>query len=218
MAGGYGKRLGSLTKRCPKALLRFDDKPLLQHILDHLKKNNLSEVIISVFFLKKMIKNFIYKNKSFSLKIKFVEEKKPLGTIGSIKLVKKITTNFIVMNCDVISDINLAEFLKFHKKKKSLLTIATKQFQYKNPYGVIVSHNNKFVSFKEKPEIDFSINTGIYAFNKKIITIMNKLNIDNIEDLIIILKNKKHKVFTYPLIENWRDFGSDKKNLKKFNF
>ena len=217
MAGGYGKRLGTLTKKCPKALLMYNNKPLLQHILEYVKKNNFYNIQISVFFHKKMIKNFIYKNNSFSLKIKFIEEKNSLGTIGSIKLIKKISTNFIVMNCDVISDINLAEFLKFHKKNKSLLTIATKQFQYKNPYGVIVSHNNKFVSFKEKPEIDFSINAGIYAFNKKVITIMNRLNISNIEDLIMTLKKKKHNVFTYPLIENWRDFGSDKNNLKKFN-
>jgi dTDP-glucose pyrophosphorylase len=217
MAGGYGTRLGSLTEKCPKALLKYNGKPLLQHILEHVKKNNFYNIKISVFFLKKMIKNFVHKNNLFPLKIKFIEEKKPLGTIGSIKLIKKITTNFIVMNCDIISDINLAGFLKFHKKKKSLLTVATKQFQYKNPYGVIVSRGNKFVSFKEKPEIDFSINTGIYAFNKKVITIMNKLNISNIEDLIMILKKKKYKVLTYPLIENWRDFGSDKKNLKKFN-
>ena len=217
MAGGYGTRLGFLTKQCPKALLKFNNKPLLQYILEHIKRNNFCDIYLSVFFLKKIIKKFIYKNKSFDLKIKFVEEKNSLGTIGSIKLIKKITTNFIVMNCDVISDINLGEFLKFHKKNKSLLTIATKQFQYKNPYGVIVSQNNKFVSFKEKPEIDFSINAGIYAFNKKVITIMNRLNINNIEDLVITLKKKKHNVFTYPLIENWRDFGSDKDNLKKFN-
>ena len=218
MAGGYGKRLGSLTRKCPKALLKYNGKPLLQYILEHIKKSNFYNIKMSVFFLKKMIKNFVFKNKLFSLNIKFIEEKKSLGTIGSIKLIKKITTNFIVMNCDIISDIDLAEFLKFHKKNKSLLTVATKQFQYKNPYGVIVSRGNKFVSFKEKPEIDFSINTGIYVFNKKVITIMNKLNISNIEDLIMTLKKKKHKVFTYPLIENWRDFGSDKKNLKKFIF
>ena len=117
MAGGYGKRLGSLTKKCPKALLKFNGKSLLQHILEHVKKNNFYNVQISVFFLKKMIKNFIYKNNSFSLNIKFIEEKKALGTIGSIKLIKKITNNFIVVNCDVITDINLVEFLKFHKKK-----------------------------------------------------------------------------------------------------
>ena len=47
---------------------------------------------------------------------------------------------------------------------------------------------------------------------------MKKWNINNIEDLIMFLKNKKHKIFTYPIIENWHDFGRDKKNLKKFNF
>lgn len=218
MAGGYGKRLGSLTKKCPKALLMSNGKPLLQHILEHIKKNNFYNIQISIFYLKKMIKKFIFSNNSFSLKLKFIEEKKALGTIGSLRLIKKISNDFIVMNCDVISNIDLVQFMSFHKKKKSLLTIATKQFQYKNPYGVIVSHNNKFISFKEKPKIDFSINAGIYAFNKKIITIMNKFNIYNIEDLISILKNKKYKVLTYPLIENWRDFGSDKKNLRKFNF
>ena len=218
MAGGYGARLGSLTKQCPKALLKFQNKPLLQYILEHIKRNNFYNIYISVFFLKRIIKKFIYSNNSFHLKIKFLEEKNPLGTIGSIRLIKKISTNFVVMNCDVISDINLNELIKFHKKNKSLLTIATKQFQYKNPYGVIVSQNNKFVSFKEKPEIDFSINAGIYVFNKKVIYIMNKLKINNIENLIMTLKNKKYRIFTYPLIENWRDFGSDKNNLKKFNF
>ena len=149
--------------------------------------------------------------------MKFLEEKKPLGTIGSIRLIKKISSNFIVMNCDVISDINLNELMKFHKKEKSLLTIATRHFRYKNPYGVIVSRNNKFVSFKEKPEVDFAINAGIYVFNKKIINIMNQLDIKKIEDLIMTLKEKNYKISTYQLFENWRDFGSDKSNLKKFN-
>jgi len=216
MAGGYGKRLGLLTKYCPKALLKFNNKPLLQYILEHIKRNNFNNIYISVFFLKKIIKNFIHNNDSFSLNIKFLEEKKPLGTLGSIRLIKKISNDFILMNCDVLSDIDLSEFIKFHKKKKSLLTIATKHFQYKNPYGVVVSRDNKFVSFKEKPEINFSINAGIYVLNKKVITIMNKLNINNIEVLIMTLKNKKYKIFTYPLIENWRDFGSDKNNLKKY--
>jgi dTDP-glucose pyrophosphorylase len=217
MAGGYGKRLGALTKECPKALLMYNNKPLLQHILEHIKENNFYNIQISVFFLKKMIKNFIYNKNTFSLKIKFLEEKNPLGTIGAIRLIKKISSDFIVMNCDVLSDINLSEFMKFHKKKKSLLTIATKQFQYKNPYGVIVSRDNKFVSFREKPEINFTINTGIYIFNKKIIPIINKFNLKNIEDLITLLGDKNYKIHTYPIFENWHDLGQDKKKLKKYN-
>lgn len=217
MAGGYGKRLGALTKKCPKALLKFNKKPLLQHILEHIKKNNFYNIQISVFFLKKMIKNFISKNNYFSLKIKFLEERQPMGTIGSIGLIKKTSNNFIVLNCDVISDVNLNELLRFHKKNRSILTIGVKQFQYKNPYGVIISKNNRFISFKEKPEFNFTINTGIYIFNKKIIPIINKSNLKNIEDLIVNLRDKNYKILTYPIFENWHDLGQDKKRLKRYN-
>lgn len=217
MAGGYGKRLGVLTKSCPKALLKFNNKPLLQHILDYLEKNNFYNIQISVFFLKEMIKNFILKKSNLSLKIKYLEERQPMGTIGSIGLIKKISNNFIVLNCDVITDVNLGEMLKFHKKNKSILTMGVKNFQYKNPYGVIISKKNKFISFKEKPEVDFTINAGIYIFNKKIISLINKFNLKNIEDLIITLNNKNYKILTYPIFENWYDLGQDKKRLKKYN-
>jgi dTDP-glucose pyrophosphorylase len=217
MAGGYGKRLGTLTKKCPKALLKFNNKPLLQHILEHVKKNNFSNIQISVFYLKKMIKNFISKKNNFSLKVKFLEESNPMGTIGSIGLIKKISNNFIVLNCDVISDVDLNELLKFHKKNKCVLTIGVKQFQYKNPYGVIVSKQNRFISFEEKPEVNFTINTGIYIFNKKIIPIINKFNLKNVEDLIASLSNKNYKILTYPIFENWYDLGQDKKRLKRYN-
>lgn len=217
MAGGYGKRLGNLTKNCPKALLKFNNKPLLQHILEYVKKNNFCNIQISVFFLKEMIKNFIFRKKNFFLKIKFLEERYPMGTIGSIGLIKKISNNFIVLNCDVISDVDLNELLKFHKKNKSVLTIVVKNFQYKNPYGVIVSRNNRLISFEEKPEVNFTINTGIYIFNKKIIPIINKFNLKNIEDLIKSLSDKNYKIFTYPIFENWYDLGQDKKRLKRYN-
>ena len=217
MAGGYGKRLGVLTKKCPKALLKFNNKPLLQHILEYVKKYNFYNIQISVFFLKKMIKNFILKKNNFSLKVKFLEESYPMGTIGSIGLIKKISNNFIVLNCDVISDVDLNELLKFHKKNKSILTVGVKNFQYKNPYGVIVSRKNRFISFEEKPEVNFTINTGIYIFNKKIIPIINKFNLKNIEDLITSLSDRNYKIFTYPIFENWYDLGQDKKKLKRYN-
>jgi dTDP-glucose pyrophosphorylase len=217
MAGGRGKRLGALTKKCPKALLKFNNKPLLEHILEHVKKNNFFNIQISVFFLKKMIKDFFLKKNYFSLKIKFIEERTPMGTIGSIGLIKKISNNFIVLNCDVITDVNLNELLKFHKKNKSMMTIGVKHFQYKNPYGVILSKNNRFISFEEKPEVNFTINAGIYIFNKKIISIINKFNLKNIDDLITSLSNKNYKILTYPIFENWHDLGEDKKRLTKYN-
>jgi CBS domain-containing protein len=107
MAGGFGRRLGSLTQNCPKALLKYKNKPLLQHILENIKKNNFYNIYISVFFKKKMIKDFIKKKLFSFLKIKFLEEKKPLGTIGSLRLIKKIIQNFILINFYFITYINL---------------------------------------------------------------------------------------------------------------
>ena len=95
------------------------------------------------------------------------------------------------------------------------MTVGIKQFQYKNPYGVIISKNNKFLSFKEKPEINFSINAGIYAFNKKIIQIIKKNNFKSIQSLINYLLKRNHKISTFQIFENWFDLGQDKKNLKK---
>jgi NDP-sugar pyrophosphorylase family protein len=117
----------------------------------------------------------------------------------------------------VISDVNLNEVLEFHKKNKSMLTVCVKNFQYNNPYGVIISKKNRFISFKEKPAVNFTINAGIYIFNKKIISIINKFNLKNIEDLITILNDKDYKILTYPIFENWHDLGQDKKRLKRYN-
>jgi len=216
IAGGFGKRLGKLTKNCPKALLTYKNKPLLEYLIEHIKKSGFYNVLISVFFLKKKIKSFIKKKNFFSININFLEEKKPLGTIGSLKLIKKISNNFIVINCDAISDINYFEILKFHKKSKALLTIGVKNFQYKNPYGIIKTKNNIFISFSEKPEIDFNINAGIYVFNKKIIPLIKNSNLKNIEELIEILKKKKIRIHTYPVFENWFDYGQDPSSLRVY--
>jgi len=217
MGGGFGKRLGKLTKKCPKALLTFKNKPLLEYLIEHIKNNGFYNILISVFFLKEKIKSFIKKKNFFSIKINFLEEKNPLGTIGSIKLIKKISNNFIVINCDVISKINFYEILNFHKKKKSFLTIGVKNFQYKNPYGVVQSKNNKFISLEEKPSINFNINAGIYVFNKRVISIVKNSNIKNIEELIDVLKKKNFSLNTFPIFEDWIDFGQNASRLKVYN-
>ena len=214
MAGGLGKRLGNLTKHCPKALLKYQDKPLLQHLLENAQAFGFNDFIISVFFLKNKIKKFI-KNKNIKkIKINYLEENSPLGTIGSLRLIKKISNDFIVINCDVITNVDLVEILKFHKKNKATLTIGVKQFKYKNPYGVINSKKTRFVSFEEKPEINFNINAGVYVFKKNIIKIIRKEKFKSIEDLVYHLNKKKSKILTYPIFENWLDLGQDRKKLK----
>jgi dTDP-glucose pyrophosphorylase len=214
MAGGRGTRLKPLTNFVPKALLKFKNKPLVEHLIESTKKKGVTNFILSVFYKKKMIKEYLQSKNSLGVNISYIEEKTPLGTIGSIKLIKKINKSFFVFNCDSIVDINLEELIKHHNKSNSMLTIVIKNYKYNNPYGVIKSLNHKFISFEEKPSINFNINCGIYVFKPAIVKIIKKYNINNIVELINILKKEKHRISIFPIYEDWADFGQDKQNLK----
>ena len=214
MSGGFGKRLGSLTKKTPKGMLIYKNKPLLEHIILLAKENGIKNIYLSVYYLKKKIVNYFKNGKKFNLNIKYLNEKHPLGTIGSIRYLKKEKKPFAVINCDVISNINFDEMFKFHKKSRSVITVGLKEFSYENPYGVIKNFRNKFLAFEEKPIINFKINAGVYIFNNKVIDIVKKNNIRDVHNLIDFCQNKKFKISVFPIIEDWTDFGLAKKILR----
>ncbi len=217
MAGGYGKRLKPLTKNTPKPLLRYKDKPLIEHIVNKASNQGAKNFFITVYYLKNKIKKYFSKRRDQEIKINFINEPKPLGTVGGIKYLKNAKKSLILINCDVISDINYSNLLNYHNKRKnSYLTIGVKNFKYKNPYGVIKSKNSKFLSFIEKPSIDFEINAGIYVFSPKLIDIIRKNKILEINHLVEFLVKKNRRINVYPIIEDWRDFGEDVKNLKVY--
>ena len=164
--------------------------------------------------MKEKIKKYFKNQNNVNVNFTFLEEKKPLGTIGSLKLIKNITKDFIVLNCDVITDVNLEEMLKFHKLKKNIMTMGVKKISYQNPYGVIKKKNNSFISFEEKPSINFEINAGVYVFSPTILKIIKKNDLRNIEDLINTLINKNYDISLFPIYEEWLDLGSETKALK----
>jgi dTDP-glucose pyrophosphorylase len=216
MTGGYGKRLGSITKNYPKGMLCLNKKPLLQIILENAKNFSFYNFKFSVFYKKDIIKKYFQDGKKFNVKINYIEEKKPMGTIGSLGLLKnEKSKNLIVLNCDVISKANLSKMLNFHKKKKSFVTIGIKNFSYKNPYGVIKNKSDKFISFEEKPIIDFNINAGIYIFNSKVTKIIRNNKIKDFNELISYLKKKRRKVSLFSIYEEWVDYGEINKKLER---
>ena len=215
MAGGFGKRLGKLTAKTPKGMLKLSGKPLLLHIIEKLKEEGFKEVYISVYYLKQKIKDYFLDGSRFGIKINYIEEQTPMGTVGSLSLIKKnFEDSFFLINCDVITRLNFREMMIFHDKNKSDATMAIKNFESINPYGVIKSKNNRFKNFEEKPSIFFNINAGIYFFKPNIINIIKKNKLTTIPELFEFLKSENKKIFTYPMFENWVDYGLSKKKLK----
>ena len=167
--------------------------------------------------MKNKIKKFLEKKKFSNKKLNFLEEKNPLGTIGSLSLLKNISNNFFVLNCDVISNVNLTDLYNSHVKSGCLMTLCVKKLKLQNPYGTVISKGKKLVSIKEKPDQNFDINAGVYVFNKEIIKIIKKTKFKKIDELIHYLVKKKNKINIFHMVEKWQDFGQDIETLKKYN-
>jgi dTDP-glucose pyrophosphorylase len=217
MAGGRGLRLMPLTKKLPKPMIRVGGKPVLENIINKAKHEGFTNFTISINYLGKVIESYFGDGKKFGVNITYIKEKKPLGTAGSIKfLINKNKLPFIVMNGDVISDVNLADLIDFHKKQKSFSTVVTQNYYLKHPYGVINTDGFRITKFEEKPSFQANVNTGVYSFNHKAISQAKFKGSLNMIDFLDILK-KKQIINAYPIHENWYDIGTHEqlKNIKQ---
>lgn len=212
MAGGFGKRLRPLTNKIPKPMLKIGGKPILEHLLFHLKSEGARNIIITVHYKSNQIKTYFKDGKKYGLNIKYLKEDKPMGTAGFLKKLSNLNKPFIVINGDIVCNINLKEFIKHHKTNDAYATMAVRTINNTNPYGVIKTRGGKIVEIIEKPTQTLNINAGIYLFNNLIIKFMKKkikAKLDMNELFNHLNKNKK-KVIAFPLYEKWQDVGTMK--------
>ncbi len=213
-AGGYGKRMGSLTYETPKPMLLIKEKPIIQHIIENAKLSGFKNIVISLHYKSEIIKKFIKSKKFFGINIKFITEKKPLGTCGSLaKTIKFNYDEIVVHNGDIIGEINYHDLLKFHHKMKNKITIVKSSQEYLNPYGVInFNKKNVLTRLTEKPVYKFNILSGIYVFNKSVLKKLKKNTFMNMTDFLN--RNIKSKISVYNLKKQWNDIGNPQDILK----
>ena len=179
LAAGYGTRLRPLTDKTPKCLIPINGKPLLKYWLDLLVEQGFSDVLINTHYLEKKVNKYIesYATNKNNIKIHAVYEEKLLGTAGTVWNNKKFIGNgdCFIINGDLLSNIDLRDFHKFHIKNKTLLTLS--YILNNNPIGkgvMELDKNSKVVKFEEKPKIPFSnkIYSGIQVLNSKIFELL----------------------------------------------
>lgn len=215
MAGGKGTRLRPLTKNIPKPLIKINDIPLIESLILKFINQGFNKFIISVNYLGKKIEKYLGNGKKFGCNIKYVKEKKYLGTAGSLSLIKnmKFKKPLLVMNSDIVTNIDFESLISYHKTHKADLTICAKNYRNVSLYGELGTKNYRVISIKEKPIKDVFVNLGIYVINPSILKFVEKRELQ-MTDLINFLINKKKKIFYYPTFENWIDIGN-KKDLQK---
>ena len=213
MAGGKGLRLRPLTNKVPKPLLLVNKKPIIEHIIIAAKNQGITNFYISINYLGYKIKKYLGDGSYLGVRIKYLEEKKPLGTAGSISLIKKFNKPIFVTNADILSKIDFKEMIKYHKKDKSQITMAAKVFYEKDNYGRIVASGSVVKRVIEKLEKNILINAGIYIIDPKIKKFIKNSEYLDMTDLINHALNKNTKINVFPIHEKWLDYGL-KKNIK----
>ena len=209
MAGGLGTRLKPLTNVIPKPMIPINEKTILELIMDQFISIGCNKFYLSVNYKYEMLQ-FYLKNLPVNYDISLFKEDKPLGTIGSVSLLKgKINTPFFLSNCDILIDQNYIDVYDYHKQNGNEITIVTAVKSYEIPYGVIETGENGLIKeISEKPEITYMINTGVYLIEPKLIDEIPVGKFFHITELIENVKNSGRKVGTFPVSErSWTDIG-----------
>jgi len=210
MAGGKGSRLKPLTNVLPKPLIPVGEKTILEDIMDRFIEVGCEQFFISVNYKAEMIKHYFSSLVKTNYNISYFEEDRPLGTAGSLYLLKnKIAKTFFVSNCDIIIDTDYVALLKYHQENHNELTVVSALKHYPIPYGTIeTGKNGKLIELKEKPELTFQINTGMYILEPHLLNEIPENNFFHITHLIDNITKRMGKVGVFPISEgSWKDIG-----------
>jgi len=218
MAGGFGTRLKPLTNVLPKPLIPVGDKTILEQIFQRFYHHGCGNFYLSVNYKAELIEYYL-KNQNLPYTIEFFKEEKPMGTAGSLSLLKGIINEtFFVSNCDIIIEQDYSEILKYHRSHNNEITIVAALKHYPIPYGTIeTSAKGKLVKLTEKPELTFKINSGMYILEPHLLDEISENEFYHITHLIEKVQKRKGKLGVFPVSEkSWKDIGQWDEYLKNY--
>jgi dTDP-glucose pyrophosphorylase len=208
MAGGLGTRLGSLTKECPKPLLKVGNKAVLQTIIDNCKEYGFHKFAISINYKAQMIQDYCKDGSQWGVEISYVHENKRLGTAGALGLLQDTPDiPILVMNADVLTKVNFKHLLDFHDDHQSVATMCVREYDFQVPYGVVKIDKQRLLGIEEKPVHRFFVSAGIYVLNPEVLGFIPKDEYYDMPLLFEKMLEQKMEPTVFPIREYWLDIG-----------
>lgn len=219
IAGGKGLRLKPLTNVLPKPLIPIGDKTIIEEIFERFGNHGCNKFYISVNYKAELVE-FYLKQQNLPWQLEFFKESKPMGTAGSLSMLKgKIYETFFVSNCDILIEQDYSEILDYHRSNKNEITIVAALKHYPIAYGTIeTGTNGKLLRLREKPELTFKINSGMYILEPALLNEIPGDRLFHITELIENILKRQGKIGVFPVSEkSWKDIGNweDYNNLIK---
>lgn len=208
MAGGRGERLRPLTDTLPKPMLPLGNKPIIEHNIDWLARYGVQNYYISVNYLAEKIVDYFGNGARKGLKINYVRENFPMGTVGSASLIENFENETIlIMNSDLFTNIDLEEMYQVFHHEQADMMVATIPYNVEIPFAVLEISNNQVVSFREKPSYTYYANAGIYLMRRSILNYIPQQQKFDMTDLIESVLQHNGKILKFPILGYWIDIG-----------
>lgn len=210
LAGGRGTRLRPITYEIPKALLPVHGRTISEHLFDLFRRHGITDIIMSVGYLRERIKAHFQDGSRYGVKISYVEEDEPLGTAGPLLLARSLLDSpFVVTNGDELKDIDLSEMFLHHRSSGALATIALTSARDPSEYGVAVLEGKRILRFLEKPKTPPTnlISSGLYIMDPAVLKNI-PLGFSMLEKDVFPGLAACGMLYGYPFRGQWFDTGN----------
>lgn len=207
MAGGKGTRLRPLTEDVPKPMLTVGGRPLMERIVEQLQKTGIRNVSVTTHYKPEKIVEHFGTGSAFGVDINYVNEDQAMGTGGALGLMPAPSGPMLVINGDILTDVNFQALLAYHQEHEAAMTVAVRQYVFQVPYGVIECEQEYVRQLKEKPEVRFFVNAGVYLIEPAVYEFVPRGQRFDMTDLIQKLLDGGRTVVSYPILEYWLDIG-----------
>jgi NDP-sugar pyrophosphorylase family protein len=211
LAGGRGTRMRPFTYEMPKPMIPVQGKPLLQHIIELLRRYEIRDIILSTGYMGDKIREYFGNGSKFGVDLNYVAEENEMGTAGSLGLMEDLLKGtFLMFNGDILANIDLHDLVAFHSENDALATIALTPVKDPSRFGVARLRGNRILEFIEKPETNLRsklINAGVYVLEPKVIDLIPEGKAMMETDVFPKLA-EEHKLYGYPFDGQWFDTGT----------
>jgi NDP-mannose synthase len=208
LAGGRGTRLAPYTTILPKPLMPIDEKPILDIVICQLRHYGYTDITLAVGYLSELLIAYFGDGSRWGVKISYSHEEQPLGTAGPLALIERPAEPFLVMNGDVLTALDFADLMHYHRSGSAPATIATYPRSVKIDLGVIEFDDHSHLArYIEKPSHHYHVSMGIYVFDPHVLDAIPRNERLDLPDLMLALTGRGDTVRCYQYQGYWLDIG-----------
>lgn len=207
LAGGKGTRLRPYTVVLPKPLMPIGEYPILEVIIRQLVMAGFDHITLAVNHQAEIIKAFFLNGERWGIRIDYSLEDQPLGTMGPLKLIKDLPDNFLVMNGDILSDLDYAEFYEAHALKSEIFTISSYVREQLVDYGVLDVQSDLLTGLREKPRMQYEVSMGVYMVSRRALEFVPANAAYGFDQLMHDLIAAKQRIAVRKFGGYWLDIG-----------